>query len=162
MQEAGRNNVEAATHAKDQAFLHGLRMCALAGNIWPLQGDGVLRVVSEELLTELMAFSIHTRRFMEMLRMKKGAVTADGPLVKIQSQEHPYENDVWTAVNRVLHSSEMKVTTVQVETSKHSNLGDMLIANVLITSPERNKVSVCPQGIFYGFAVGPDGWKMQQ
>ena len=119
-----------------------------------------MRVVSEELLTELMTFSIHTRRFMEMLHLKKGGITAQGPLIKIATEKYVYETDLWTAVNRVLHSSEMKVTTVQVETTKHPNLGDMHVANVLITSQERNQVCVCPQGLFYALAEGPSGWKI--
>jgi hypothetical protein len=87
---------------------------------------------------------------MELSGNKK--LKADGPLVRIDTAEYRYEHDIWTAVNRVVHSSGINVHSVTPVTKKHTTLGDLVVAAVMIASPQRDTVALCPQGIFYGFA----------
>jgi hypothetical protein len=162
VRKTGHDLARAGQHAREQSLIHGMRMAALAGNVWPMADGGLLEKVSEELIVELIAFSVNTRRLMEMLKAKKGSITADGPLFDIRTGEYPIEKDVWTAVNRVLHASQLNVTTVHVPTKKHVNLGDQIVANVVITSPERTEVCVCPQGLFYAIANDPTQWKISK
>ena len=80
---------------------------------------------------------------------------ADGPLIRIDHGEYRYEDNIWTAVNRIVHASHINVHAVTPIPKKHDNLGDQVIAAVLITSPQRDTIALCPQGLFYGFAQSP-------
>lgn len=141
-------------HARAQALLHGIRLAALCGNIWPRDDDGLSKLIGEEVLNELLAFAINARRFLELRDMKH--LNIQEPLHRINLPEYRYETSVWTAVNRVVHANEMRVVLVErprVAKPKHDNLGDLVIACVQVTSPQRDKIAICPQALFFGFAA---------
>ncbi|MDA1285963.1 MAG: hypothetical protein O3A08_05960 [Proteobacteria bacterium] len=142
------------SNARAKAMLHGIRLSALCGNIWPANDDGLSKLVTEEIISELMAFSIHARRYME-LTDNKVSLRSDGPLFKIAAERYKYEMNLWTAVNRVVHSSRIEIDFVTPYATKHDNLGDLLVAAALITSPQRDTVAVCPSDLFYGMCQSP-------
>jgi hypothetical protein len=121
--------------------------------VWPAKDDGLSQIVSDEIIAELMAFAIHARRYMELTGNKE--LSADGPLLKIQLPDYRYEKNIWTIVNRLVHSSEVQVHSVTADPIKHDHLGDLVIAVATVTSPQRDTVAICPQGMFYGFAQSP-------
>lgn len=142
-----------SAHARAQAVLHGIRLSALCGNVWPAKDDGLSQLVAEQIISELMSFAIHARRYMELSGNKN--LRVDGPLIRIDLPNYRYEMDVWTAVNRIVHAAEIEVHSVTPDQTKHDNLGDLIVANAMITSPERHTIVVCPQGLFYGFGQSP-------
>ncbi|MBK0327687.1 hypothetical protein I5535_10280 [Rhodobacteraceae bacterium F11138] len=153
LRRQGVRGGDSASNARSQAVLHGLRLAALCGNIWPADDDGLSQLVSEQIITELISFSINARRFMEISGHKN--LKAEGPLIRISQNGYKYENDVWTAVNRVVHADKIEVHYVTPVTRKFENLGDLVVANAMITSPQRDTVSVCPEGLFIGFCQSP-------
>lgn len=145
---------DAIAHARSQALLQGVRLSALCGNVWPLRDDGLGQLVADEIIAELVAFAINARRYLELVDQK--TLKADGPILKIDLPDYRYEANIWTAVNRIVHASELRVVSVeraQQTAPKHDNLGDLQVACVQVTSPQRDTVAVCPQGLFYGFAA---------
>ena len=144
----GLEGPEAAADARKLALEYGIRMAALCGNIWPANDDGLFALVARQLISEFVPFAINARRYMELTGNKQG-VKSDGPLVRVK-QGAPYELDVWTALNRAVHASSLRVEYVTPEARKHTNLGDLVVASLIAVSPERAEVRICPQGLFFG------------
>lgn len=144
----------AASHARHQAVMHGMRLSALAGNTWPANDDGLSQFVVEEAHNELMSFAINARRYMELTGHKHLGI--DGPLRQITTSDYRFEKNLWTAVNRIVHAAKIEFHCVTTPTTqKHTNLGDLVLVCAMVTSPQRDTIAVCPQGIFYGFAQSP-------
>lgn len=140
---------EATAAARRTALEYGTKVAGLCGNIWPARDDGLYSIVAQQVISEVVPFAIHARRYMELTGNKKGAATSYGPLVGIKVGA-PYEMDVWTALNRIVHASDLRIEFVTPKSRKHDHLGDLVIASLIAISPERAEVRVCPQGIFYG------------
>lgn len=83
---------------------------------------------------------------------REGVFLSDGPLLKLTDKEIAYEMDGKKAINRILHAKSMKVQFVMPEAVKHTELGDLAVLHVQVTSKQMATVHVCPQGLFYGFA----------
>ena len=142
-----------AEHTRRKALEHGVRLCALCGNIWPANDDGLHQIVADEVIRELTQFALYARRYMEMMDChKEGVLQVDGPLLEVAADGVLYEKDVKTAINRILHARSMRVQFVTPDPVKHTALGDQILLHVQITSKQMATVHVCPQGLFYGFA----------
>ena len=145
----GLDGPEAVAGVRRHALEYGTRVAGLCGNTWPAEDDGLYSVVAQQVISEVVPFAIYARRYMELTGNKKGTVKSDGPLVQVKIGA-PYEMDVWTALNRVVHASDLRVEFVTPKPQKHDHLGDLVVASLIAVSPERAEVRVCPHGIFYG------------
>ena len=135
------------------AMEYGIRVAALCGNVWPAKDDGLFAIVAQQVISEVAPFAIHARRYMELTGNKHGVIKADGPLIQVKVGA-PFEMDVWKALNRIVHASDLRVEFVTPEIRKHPRLGDLVVASLIAVSPERAEVRICPQGIFYGLMKG--------
>jgi hypothetical protein len=149
----GFEGKNAAAVSYNNAIRHGVRMAALAGNIWPRETDrsGKFReVVAKELLEEISVFAVNVRRVMELSGAK--GVAVDRALLTNTAANPKFEADLWRAVNTIIHARRIVAHFIEVKCGRYANLDEERLTHVEVESAERT-ISVCPVGMLTGFTA---------
>ncbi|MDP3959140.1 MAG: hypothetical protein Q8Q26_03540 [Pseudorhodobacter sp.] len=130
-------------------MVHGIRLAALAGNIWPHANENYIDIIVDELLTEIVIFAVHSRRYLELTKIV--GVKLEGSLFVLapEARTAEYETDLWDAINRVIHSRRMSVFTVERDSLRFPNLGDRVIAHIEVQSDRGDAVLICPTALVH-------------
>ena len=136
--------------ARELALRHGLRVAGLSGAIWPSANPMWIKMVADELIEEFVTFSVHVRRFLELKKLH--GLKAAGSLWTVQDWAVAREEDVWTIVNKVLHSRKIEVVTADAVPERFENLGDTVVLHMHVKSDKGEECAFCPSSVVY--AVG--------
>ena len=126
-----------------------MRVAALSGNIWPDANEVYIEGVVGELLSEIVIFAVHARRYLELKNIKGKRLEGSLFVIVPEARSAEYETDLWTAVNKIIHSRRMSVFTVERDPVRFSALGDRVIAHVEVQSDRGDAVLICPTALVH-------------
>ena len=151
MSSYGLDAGTAIGHARQVALTHAIRVAAIAGATWPNSEENYIRAVSQELINELIAFSIHARRFLEITNSRNQILEGSLHIFLPAARDCEYETSLWSAVNKIVHSRTIEIVAVERETVVFTNFGDRKIMHARVQSDKGEAVLICPTALVHAY-----------